>query len=225
MRIVTYYRVSTLKQGQSGLGFDAQRAAVQTYAEQVGAKVLASYTEVESGKLDQRPQLALALHHAKVTGATLVIAKLDRLSRSAEFLLRLKNSGAKFIAADIRDANDLTVGILALVAEQEAKAISRRTKDALAAAKVRGARLGNPNGARALLAAARGNGAALEVIKAKADAHAADLRPVLRALEDAGVRSLGAIAAELNAREIQTPRGGQWHKSSVRNLLSRLPSD
>lgn len=222
MKIVAYLRVSTAKQGHSGLGIEAQRSAIESYVERIKGKIIQSFTEVESGRANDRPQLAKALHLAKVTGATLVIAKLDRLSRNAAFLLTLKESGVKFVAADLPDANELTVGIMALVAQQEREAISRRTQEALAAAKRRGVKLGNPNGARALKRARKGNRASLVVIKARAEAHSSNLRPVVEALRAEGANSLGAIAAELNERGMLTPRGGRWHKSSVRNLLSRL---
>lgn len=130
--------MSTVKQGRSGLGLEAQRAAVEAYAERIGAKIARAFTEVESGKINERPELAKALHLAKVTGATLTIAKLDRLSRNAAFLLTLRDSGVRFIVADMPDANELTVGIMALVAQQEREAISKRTREALAAAKRRG---------------------------------------------------------------------------------------
>lgn len=177
---------------------------------------------MESGKLNTRPQLQAALHLAKVTGSVLVIAKLDRLSRNAAFLLTLRDAGVKFIAADMPDANELTVGIMALVAEQERQAISRRTKEALQIAKSKGKKLGNPNGAAALRRTAKGNVAALQVIKSKADSHALDLKPVIESLAQEGITSLGSIAAALNDRGMRTPRGGQWHKTSVSNLLSRL---
>lgn len=222
MKIVAYHRVSTARQGASGLGLEAQTRAIQEYARGKGAVVTASFTEVESGKNNQRPELAKALHLAKVTGATLVIAKLDRLSRNAAFLLTLRDSGAKFVAADMPDANDLTVGIMALVAQQEREAISRRTKEALAAAKARGTRLGNPNGAAALRRAGKGNRAGVRAIKAGADQHAANLAPVIEALRSEGMTSLGTLADALNERGMLTPRGGRWHKSSVRNLLVRL---
>ena len=186
--------------------------------------MLETFTEVESGKLDRRPELAKALHLAQVTGAILLIAKLDRLSRNAAFLLALRDSGVRFIAADMPDANELTVGIMALVAQQEREAISRRTKEALLAAKVRGQKLGNPNGAEALRRAQRGNSAAVAELKLRADAHAERLRPVLTAFAASGVTSLSAVAAALNERGMLTPRGGTWHKSSVRNLLTRLES-
>lgn len=222
MKLVAYHRVSTAKQGSSGLGLEAQQRAIQEYAAQRKATVIGAFTEVESGKLNNRTELAKALHLAHVTGATLVIAKLDRLSRNAAFLLALKESGAKFVAADLPDANELTVGIMALVAQQERKAISKRTTEALAAAKARGVRLGNPNGARALLRSAKGNTASLSVIKEKASNHADQLRPIIGALAGEGICSLGPIATALNDRGILTPRGGRWHKSSVRNLLARL---
>jgi DNA invertase Pin-like site-specific DNA recombinase len=222
MRIVSYLRVSTRKQGNSGLGLDAQRHAIESFAKSRRAKVSQTFVEVESGKLNGRPELAKALHLAKVTGATLVIAKLDRLSRNAAFLLTLRDSGVRFIAADMPDANELTVGIMALVAQQEREAISKRTKEALAAAKARGVRLGNPNGAAALRRAGRGNDASVRAIRLAADEHATNLKPVVESLAAEGATSLTAIASALNERGMLTPRGGQWHKSSVKNLLARL---
>lgn len=222
MKIVSYLRVSTARQGHNGLGIDAQRTAIQAYAETKGAALVKEFVEVESGKVNTRPQLAEALHLAKVTGSVLVIAKLDRLSRNAAFLLALRDSGVRFIAADMPDANELTVGIMALVAQQEREAISKRTKEALDAAKRRGTVLGNPNGAEALRRAAKGNVAGVQAIQLQADAHAEDLRPVLRSLAGEGVTSLGGIAKAFNERGIQTPRGGAWHKTSVSNLLARL---
>lgn len=237
MKAVAYYRVSTTAQGRSGLGLEAQRNQVLDLARVRGLSVLAEFTEVESGKRNARPALAAALHHAKVTGAVLVIAKLDRLSRNAAFLLTLRDSGVRFIAADMPDANDMTVGIMAVMAEEERKAISDRTRAALRQIKVRVGetgghlsrrsgqtitRLGNPNGAAPLLSAGKGNVAALEAIKARADSHAQDLRPVLEHLQAEGISSLAGIAAALNERGICTPRGGRWHASSVRNLQERL---
>ncbi|WP_288379995.1 recombinase family protein [uncultured Massilia sp.] len=222
MKIVSYLRVSTARQGRSGLGLDAQRNAIQGYVEAKGAVLVREVVEVESGKVNTRPKLAEALHLAKVTGSVLVIAKLDRLSRNAAFLLTLRDSGVKFIAADMPDANELTVGIMALVAQQEREAISKRTKEALEAAKQRGIILGNPNGADALRRAGKGNTAGIQAIKVHADAHAQDLRSVLKDLAEEGITSLGAVAKALNERGIRTPRGGAWYKTSVSNLLSRL---
>ncbi len=222
MKIITYLRVSTARQGRSGLGLEAQKAATNAFVQQRGALSLQTFTEVESGKSNDRPELAKALQLARVTGATLLIAKLDRLSRNAAFLLALRDSGVRFIAADMPDANELTVGVMSLVAQQEREAISKRTKEALAAAKARGQVLGNPNGAQALLRAGKGNAAAISAIKREASIHAERLRPLVAELEEQGSTSLGALAEGLNQRGILTPRGGRWHKSSVRNLLDRL---
>jgi DNA invertase Pin-like site-specific DNA recombinase len=235
MKTVVYLRVSSASQGRSGLGLEAQRAAVGQFCQGRGCDVLAEYVEVESGKRDDRPELARALHHADITGATLVIAKLDRLSRDAAFLLKLQKSGVRFIAADMPEACNLTVGILALVAQQEREAISSRTKAALAAAKARGTwtkangepyksgkRLGNPNGAEALRRAGKGTGAAVEALKANADRHASKLAATVKELRGQGITSLPGIAKALNGQGVEAPRGGQWHASSVRNLLARI---
>lgn len=226
MKIVTYHRVSTARQGLSGLGLEAQENAVNEFAQGKQADIIGSFVEVETGKNDNRPELAKALHLAEVTGATLVIAKLDRLSRNAAFLLTLRDSGVKFIAADMPDANELTVGIMSLVAQQEREAISKRTKEALAVAKVRleaqGRRLGNPNGAAALRQANKGNKDSLKVIKMNADKHAQRLIPIIDDVREGGHTSLGAIAKELNSRGILTPRDGLWYPTSIKNLISRL---
>ena len=139
MKVVAYFRVSTSAQGQSGLGLDAQRTAVSQFCGGRGCDMVGEFVEVESGKPDARPELARAMHLAKVTGSTLVVAKLDRLSRNVAFLAALQDSGARFLAADMPEANELTVHIMAAVAQAQRKAISRRTKEALAAAKARGA--------------------------------------------------------------------------------------
>ena len=198
-RLVAYERVSTARQGASGLGLEAQRKVIADFAVSRGAEVLARFTEVESGRKANRPELAKALHLAKVTGATLVIAKLGRLSRNAAFLLALRDSGVRFMAVDMPEANDLTVGILALVAQAEREAISRRTKEALAIAKARGVKLGNPNGAESLRRAGKGGVALRAKVSTNAEAFAADLAPVLGDIRAAGHTSLRAIAAELTA--------------------------
>lgn len=225
MRTVAYFRVSTAAQGRSGLGLEAQRAAVARFCKGCDCEQLGEYLEIESGKRSDRPELAKALHHAKVTGATLVVAKMDRLSRNAAFLLTLRDSGVRFIAADCPDVNELTVGILAVIAEEERKAISARTKAALEAARARGVRLGNPNGAAALKRAAKGNQAALATIRDRADRHANDIAPIVAHLRAEGRQSLRELAAALNERHICTPRGGKWHPASVRNLLARLDAE
>ncbi len=221
-KLVAYERVSTARQGKSGLGLEAQRKAIDDYAATKGGTILARFTEVESGRKNDRPELEKALQLARITGATLVIAKLDRLGRNAAFLLTLRDAGVSFVACDMPEANDLTVGIMALVAQQEREAISRRTKEALAAAKARGVRLGNPNGAAALRRAAKGAAALRGAVRQNADEHAEALQPVVEALRTDGHTTLRALADALNARGMMTRRGGRWHASNVRNLLSRL---
>ena len=224
-RLVAYERVSTARQGASGLGLEAQRRTIEDFAASRGAEVLARFTEVESGRKADRPELLKALHLAKVTGATLVIAKLDRLSRNAAFLLALRDSGVRFIAVDMPEANDLTVGIMALVAQAEREVISWRTKEALAVAKTRGVKLGNPNGAASLRRAGKGGVALRKAVSANAHAFAADLAPVLVSIREAGHISLRAIAAELTARGIQTRRGGQWGVGNVKGVLVQLNAE
>ncbi len=165
--------------------------------------------------------MAKALHLAKVTGSTLVIAKLDRLSRNAVFLLAQRDSGVRFVAVDMPEANDLTVGIMALVAHAEREAISRRTKEALAVAKARGVKLGNPNGAASLRRAGKGGVALRETVSANADRFASDLVAVVADIQSAGHTSLRAVAAVLTRPGIRTRRGGAWHVSNVKGLVSR----
>lgn len=224
-KLVAYERVSTARQGKSGLGLEAQRKAIGDYEARQGAVILGRFTEVESGRRNDRPELAKALQLARITGATLVIAKLDRLSRNAAFLLTLRDSGVRFVACDMPEANDLTIGIMALVAEAEREAISRRTKEALAAAKARGVKLGNPNGAAALRRSGTGGTSLHETVRQNADTFADELAPVITEIRASGCVSLRAIAAELHRRGIRTRRGGQWQVSTVRNLLHRLESN
>lgn len=220
-KYISYLRVSTRKQGRSGLGLEAQRKAVDDYLNGGSWQLVEEYVEVETGKRDDRPQLARALAACRVHGATLVVAKMDRLARNAAFLLSLKDAGVDFVAADMPEANRLTVGIMAVVAEAEAQAISERTKAALAAAKARGVQLGNPEN---LTDADRvkGSTAGVEARQRKADQRAEDLAPVVAEVQAEGCTSLREIAAGLNARNIPTPRGGEWHPSQVRRLLARI---
>src|ERR1700733_8215533 len=143
-RFVPYYRVSTARQGKSGLGLEAQKASVQEHLRRVGGAELASFGEVESGRKADRPKLEAAILRCKQSNATLLVAKLDRLSRNAAFLMNLRDSGVQFEALDIPGANTMTVGVLALVAQHEGEAISSRTKAALAARRARGLPLGTP---------------------------------------------------------------------------------
>lgn len=207
---IAYYRVSTERQGQSGLGLEAQQAAVKAYAD----GIIHSFTEIESGKNDDRPQLAAAIALCKSTGAALLIAKIDRLSRQAAFLLTLRDSGVQIVAADMPQAGTLEFGIRAVVAQHEREEISRRTRAALQAAKARGVRLGSSNPA---IGAAAGNAA----IQARAKAFAVNMQPILAQIRAAGCTSLRDIAQALQARGIKTARGGTvWHASQVANLLT-----
>lgn len=220
-RFVSYLRVSTVRQGQNGLGVEAQRRAVEDFLNGGNWQLLKEFVEVESGTKSDRPELAKALHHCKVTGSKLVIARLDRLSRNASFLLSLQDAGVDFQAVDVPTVDRFSVGVLALVAERERQLISERTRAALQAAKARGVRLGNPHGNKFLLEADKGNSAAIAKVRAKAEAHARDILPVIRDIQEQGLTTLRQIADELNARGIRTARGGQWHAATVRNILNR----
>lgn len=213
---VAYFRVSTQKQGASGLGLEAQRAAVAAY------KVVAEYTEVESGKRSDRPQLALAIEHAKRIGATLVVAKFDRLARNVHFLAGLMRSGVKFVAADMPEANKLTIHVLAAVAEHEAEMASVRTKAALAAAKARGVKLGGYRGGNgpSLEQRQEGRAIAARTVSARVASYAATVLPHVTALKDQGL-SLNAIAKCLTAAGIATPNGSTtWQHGQVARVLA-----
>jgi DNA invertase Pin-like site-specific DNA recombinase len=217
LRAIAYYRVSTVKQGRSGLGLEAQEAAVAAYIASSGSKLLAPpYREIESGKNNARPQLAAAIAHAKRAHATLVIAKLDRLARNVAFVSNLMESGVDFVACDNPHATRLTVHILAAVAEDEARAISERTKAALTAAKARGTKLGTNN----LTAAGtiKGSAAGVAAIKRNKAAAYADLAPMIVDLASEGL-SLRAIAAKLNEQGELTRRGRPWAAVQVQRVL------
>jgi DNA invertase Pin-like site-specific DNA recombinase len=214
---VSYLRVSTTRQGESGLGLEAQRAAVASYV--AGGRLLAEYCEIESGKKNDRPHFAAALAHARATGALLIIAKLDRLARNVHFISSLMEAGVDFVAADLPSANRLTIHILAAVAEYEREMIVQRIKAALAAAKARGVKLGSRDGGRALLAAGKGNGAALAALQARAATWRSAVLPIIEAIRSTGVTSPAAIARELDQRGILTLRGGRWRGRTVKALL------
>jgi DNA invertase Pin-like site-specific DNA recombinase len=225
VQAIGYLRVSTKGQGESGLGIEAQRAAVEAYAKENGAVLIMCYTEVESGKLSGRPELVKALAHARRSKATLVVAKLDRLARNVAFLSALMDSKVPFVACDNPHANRLTLHILAAVAEAEAVAISQRTKAALAAYKARGGRLGAelPQ-CRNLTQEARQKGAqraGLAASKAAREAYA-DLRPQMLELRDAGW-PLQGIADELNKQGHTTRRGRPWNPVQVMRVLAEVP--
>jgi DNA invertase Pin-like site-specific DNA recombinase len=211
---LSYLRVSTARQGESGLGLEAQRKAVADFINGNRCRVIAEYVEVESGRRNDRPQLLAALTHCRDAGAVLVVAKLDRLSRNATFLLTLRDSHVEFVAADMPDANRLTVGIMALVAEDEADRISQRTKAALAAAKERGIKLGGMRHRQQLR-----NSVARR--RQLADQHAAQVRPIISEIQRAGLTTYEQIANALSARGIKTARGGRWHAATVRAIMLR----
>lgn len=210
---VAYYRVSTDRQGRSGLGLEAQRAAVVAYLAGRG-EVRAEFVEIESGRKNNRPRLAEALAACRQHRACLVIARLDRLARNVHFISGLMESGVEFVAVDMPEANRLTLHILAAVAEHERELISQRTRAALQAAKARGRKLGNPHAARAAPLAHAAN-------RQQAAAFAAPLLPMIESLRSQGM-SLAAIAAEMNRRGIHTARGRSWHPQTIRNMLARL---
>ena len=218
MLFVTYLRVSTDRQGKSGLGLEAQRKVVLDHVTSKG-EIAAEFVEIESGKKNDRPQLARALAEAKRIGAVLLIAKLDRLARNVAFIANLLEAGVEIAAADMPEANRFLLHVMAAVAEHEAQAISDRTRAALAAAKARGVALGwsMPRRAGEQRHAAR-KGA--ERNARKADQHAANVLPVIRQIAARGA-SLRQIADELNTRAIKTARGGLWYAATVRNVMAR----
>jgi DNA invertase Pin-like site-specific DNA recombinase len=217
-KFVAYYRVSTERQGRSGLGLEAQRKAVADYLNGGSWQLCAEYTEVESGKVNTRPELAKAFDACRLYGATLVIAKMDRLSRDAHFLFGLQKAGIDFVAADMPHADRFTVGIMALVAEKERDMISQRTKAALAAAKARGTKLGSPQN---LSNRATGSARGRATIASRASRQAAVIMPEIEAARASGATSLRDIAAALNSRGIPTARGSQWTAVAVKRVLDR----
>ena len=218
-KFVSYLRVSTKRQGESGLGLEAQRAAVETWLNGGDWTLCEEHVEVESGKrADNRPALAKAFDACRAYGAKLVIAKLDRLSRDAHFLLGLQKAGVEFVAVDLPQANRLTVGIMALVAEQEREAISARTKAALAAAKARGTKLGKPKGT-AVPRSEVGRAHSRRTNMANAEAFAERVRPVLAELSGLSAR---AAARELDRRGYATARGGKWSATLVARTRNRV---
>ena len=215
-RIVSYLRVSTDRQGKGGLGLEAQRAAVAAHLNGGTWTLLDEMVEVESGKATaDRPQLARAMALCRLTGAILCVAKLDRLSRDAHFLIGLDKADVDFIAVDMPNANKLTVGTMALVAQQEREAISARTKAALAAAKARGTKLGGYRGVSPPDAVEASAGRI-----AKANLFASRVGPLVRELQ-ASDMTMKAIARELAVRGVKSVRGGAWTSQAVKNLLTR----
>lgn len=214
-QFILYRRVSTTRQGQSGLGLESQDETVRRYVASQCGVIVGEFAEVESGKKTdaERPQLALALQACVQHKATLVVAKLDRLSRNAEFLLRLQNSGTDFICCDAPNVDRFTVGILALVAQRERELISERTKAALMAAKKRGVVLGAKNPEKSLPLMWAASTRAKESFQEK-------VRPIVREIQEAGCTTLQEIADCLNRRGIPTRRnGGKWYPATVSRII------
>ena len=219
-RAVTYYGVSTRQQQRSGLGIEAQRAAVERFTEAENIRIVAEFVEAETGKgadaLDRRPQLAEALAAAKATKCCVLVSKLDRLSRDVAFVAGLMAQRVPFIVAELgRDADPFMLHLYAALAEKERRLISERTKAALAIRKAQGSKLGNPTNIRE--AGNLGRTTAM----AGANDHARTLLPLLRSLRAEGAITIGAIMRSLNERKVPTARGSRWHVSSVANLLAR----
>jgi DNA invertase Pin-like site-specific DNA recombinase len=217
---IAYYRVSTARQGRSGLGIEAQRAAVLRFAEAEGITLTGEWTEIETGKgadaLDRRPELAAALAEARKVKCPVLVAKLDRLSRDVHFVSGLMAHRVLFIVAELgADADPFMLHLYAALAEKERSLISARTRAALAAKKSQGVKLGNRRNMPE--AAARGR----QAQRAAADQFAANVLPVIGSIKAAGATSFDAIAKALNARGIRTMRGGRWHSTTVRNLFLR----
>jgi len=213
---IAYYRVSTQKQGISGLGLESQQKQVQDFAGRTGGAITAIYTEIESGKKADRVQLLEAITEAKKTGATLLIAKLDRLARNAAFIFRLRDTGVKFIAVDMPEANTLTVGIMAVMAQHEAEIISSRTKAALTAKKARGEKLGN---SKNFTSDTRAKGRAAHASNAANNQNTKTARGYATLLSSSGA-SLRTIANTLNTEGFKTARGGQYSAVQVSRLFA-----
>jgi len=209
-RYIAYYRVSTVRQGQSGLGLEAQQAAVERHLAGGDWTLIESYTEIESGKRNDRPELAAALAACKRHKATLVIAKLDRLGRNLAFIAKLMESGVEFVAVDNPHATTVLIHILAAIAEDEGRRISQRTKEALARAKANGTELGK-----------HGKILAVEN-RATADRFAHQIKPEILDLRASGITTIRAVAEALNKRKVATAAGGQWHPTTVHRLIKRI---
>jgi DNA invertase Pin-like site-specific DNA recombinase len=220
-RVCLYLRVSTARQGASGLGLEAQREAIRQF---IGdATIISEHQEVESAGRSDRPALSAALRDCRVHNATLVIAKLDRLARNVAFVSALMESGVPFVAVDNPHATPFTIHILAAVAELEAKAISERTKAALAAAKARGTRLGGRRAGHRIEDQAQAASLRSAMARgARADSLAQDRMEIIRAIRDQGVTTLRGLARAMNDRGVPAPRGGLWSAGQVSRVLDRV---
>ena len=218
-QLVAYYRVSTQKQGRSGLGLEAQQAAVKAFAASNGYTIIGEFSEAETGKgadaLERRPELKSVLTTARKAGASVCVAKLCRLSRDVHFISGLMVHRVPFIVAELgADVDPFMLHIHAAVAEKERALIARRTRDALQAKKARGETLGSASIEQVAVIGRA-------TVMVNATARAENVLPIVRTVQASGINTLAGIAGALNARGIATPRGGQWHASSVRNLLAR----
>lgn len=216
---IAYYRVSTTRQGKSGLGFEAQQNTVEAFLTSHGGNLLESFTEIESGKNGDREQLQKAIKRCKVKNAVLLVSKLDRLSRQVSFIANLQESGIKFVIAENPQLNDLTIHILAALAQAEREAISQRTKQALQAAKARGVKLGNPKLDKVRNTDSK---AATAARIEKANDYAAMMADAIEDIQqEIENPSLRIIALNLNERGFTTRRGCQWTATSVKRIMNR----
>lgn len=219
MKYVAYYRVSTKKQGKSGLGLDAQKKMVSDFVAIHGGVVAAEYTEIETGKRDDRPELTKAIKYASLVGGRLLVGKLDRLSRDLHFITSLQRLRIDFVVCDLPGCDSFTINIYGSLAQREREMIASRTKAGLAAAKARGVKLGTNNLKPDLVTAASAKG--VQVCQQKADDFAARVNPTIEALLAKGM-SLRRVAAELDILGVKTARGGTWTATSVKNALNRV---
>lgn len=220
MKYVAYYRVSTQKQGKSGLGLEAQRKMVNDFVAINGGEIAAEYTEVESGKTSDRPELLKAMKHASLVGGRLLVGKLDRLSRDLNFITSLQKNRIDFVVSDLPGCDSFTINIYGALAQREREMISARTKAGLAVAKANGVKLGTNNLDMELVKEASAKG--VQVRRQNADDFASRVKPTIGALIAQG-KSLRAVARELEALGVKTARGGNvWTASAVKNVLARV---
>ena len=221
-KYVIYYRVSTKRQGRSGLGLRGQKNAVLAFLNGSKSRIVAEYTEIESGKRDDRPQFLKAVKSAQENDATLLVAKLDRLSRDLHFVTGLQKEGIDFTACDMPDANRLTINIMAAMAQQEREMISERTKTALSAAKAKGRKLGASN--RKIKKALRAGGwkNSIKTRRERALRFAENLRPKIEKLRIKEGKSRGEIVEHFNDYSVPAPMGGGWSPSQLRRVMDRL---
>lgn len=218
MRYVAYYRVSTQKQGKSGLGLEAQRKMVSDFIAANGGELVSEFTEIESGKLDNRPELIAAMKQASLVGGKLLVGKLDRLSRDLHFITSLQKSKVDFVVCDLPGCDSFTINIYGALAQREREMISARTKAGLQAAIARGVKLGTNNLPPEMQLEASAKG--VTIIKQNADNFASKVATVIEGMLSQG-KSLRAIARELDNLDVQTARGGKWTPTAVKNAIAR----